>query len=121
MRKFSEFKELSSFFYREILPNTEICLNPKMWIENYETVKASLTIAREILERKTENYKSLDDIKEDFIKKIQEKWLKNGQVLWPVRAALSWEISSPWAFECIFILWIKKSMQRIEQILKVLK
>jgi hypothetical protein len=44
--------------------------------------------------------------------------MKNGQVLWPVRVALSWESFSPWALELIFILWNRKSSERIEKLLK---
>ena len=44
--------------------------------------------------------------------------MKNGQVLWPARCALSWEQFSPWALEMIYILWTKKSIERIEKVLK---
>jgi hypothetical protein len=43
--------------------------------------------------------------------------MKNGQVLWPVRCALSWEQFSPWALEMIYILWKEKSIERIEKVL----
>jgi hypothetical protein len=46
--------------------------------------------------------------------------MKNGQVLWPVRCALSWEQFSPGALELIYILWIDKSITRIEKVLKSL-
>jgi hypothetical protein len=44
--------------------------------------------------------------------------MKNGQVLWPVRVALSWEQFSPWALELIYILWNNKSIERIKKVLK---
>jgi glutamyl/glutaminyl-tRNA synthetase len=44
--------------------------------------------------------------------------MKNGQVLWPARCALSWERFSPGALEMIYILGIKKSIERIEKVLK---
>jgi hypothetical protein len=43
--------------------------------------------------------------------------MKNWQVLWPTRCALSWEKFSPWAFEMIFILWKEESIKRIEKYL----
>jgi glutamyl/glutaminyl-tRNA synthetase len=46
--------------------------------------------------------------------------MKNGQVLWPVRVALSGEKFSPWALELIYILWKEKSIERLEKSLKVL-
>lgn len=121
LRKFNEFKELSSFFYGEITPNPELCINPKMGIENNETIRHSIELGLEIIAKKENDYGSIEEIKTEFIEEIQKKGMKNGQVLWPIRAALSGEMSSPWAFECIYILWIKKSTQRLEQILKLLK
>jgi glutamyl/glutaminyl-tRNA synthetase len=47
--------------------------------------------------------------------------MKNGQVLWPVRVALSGEEFSPWALELIYLLKKEKSIQRIENILNFLK
>jgi hypothetical protein len=47
--------------------------------------------------------------------------MKNGQVLWPVRCALSWEQFSPWALELIFILGNKKSSERLEKVLEFLE
>jgi hypothetical protein len=46
--------------------------------------------------------------------------MKNGQVLRPIRVSLSGEAYSPWAFELIFILWNKKSRERIQKILDFL-
>jgi hypothetical protein len=40
--------------------------------------------------------------------------MKNWQVLWPVRCALSGEEFSPWALELIYILWIEESVRRIK-------
>jgi hypothetical protein len=44
--------------------------------------------------------------------------MKNWQVLWPVRCALSWEQFSPWALELIYILWVKESINRINKTLE---
>jgi glutamyl/glutaminyl-tRNA synthetase len=44
--------------------------------------------------------------------------MKNGQVLWPVRVALSGEEFSPGALELIYILGNKKSSERVEKLLK---
>jgi hypothetical protein len=44
--------------------------------------------------------------------------MKNWQVLWPTRFALSWEEFSVWALELIYILWNKKSIERLEKVLK---
>jgi glutamyl/glutaminyl-tRNA synthetase len=44
--------------------------------------------------------------------------MKNGQVLWPVRVALSMQQFSPWALELVYIFGREKSIQRISKVLK---
>jgi glutamyl/glutaminyl-tRNA synthetase len=41
--------------------------------------------------------------------------MKNGQVLWPVRVALSGEEFSPWALELVYILGVEKSLERLKK------
>jgi hypothetical protein len=43
--------------------------------------------------------------------------MKNGQVLWPARVALSWEEFSPGTLEMIFLLWRETSLKRINNVL----
>jgi glutamyl/glutaminyl-tRNA synthetase len=43
---------------------------------------------------------------------------KNGQILWPLRIALSGEEFSPGAFECLTILGIDLSIQRVRALLE---
>lgn len=117
LRKLSDFRTLTGFFYSEAKINTNLCLNPKMKIEDFDTVKKWLEIAKGILTAHA-NFQSIDEIKNIFVEKISEAWMKNGQVLWPVRVALSWEEFSPGALELIYILGNKKSSERIEKLLK---
>ena len=70
-----------------------------------------------ILENKND-FESISEIKNLFIEEIKLKNMKNWQVLWPVRCALSWEIYSPWALEMIFILGREKSIFRIKKVLE---
>jgi glutamyl/glutaminyl-tRNA synthetase len=94
-------------------------INEKMKIKDIETVKKALNIALDILKNNWD-FNSIDEIKNIFIEKIKEAEMKNGQVLWPVRVALSWEQFSIWALELIYILGNKKSIERIEKILNLL-
>lgn len=117
--KFDEFIWLTTFFYNEAKIATDLLLNEKMWIINLDIAKNSLKLWLEVLrELKSDN---LDEIKNLFIEKIKSLGLKNWQVLWPIRVALSWEQFSPWAFELIGILGIEKSIQRIEKNLELIK
>ncbi len=116
-----DYKNLTTFFYNEFEITSkmkDLFINPKMKIEDIETAKKWLEIALDILKSKSSDFESIEEVKNIFVEKIQENGMKNGQVLWPVRVALSWEEFSPGALELIFILGIKKSIQRIENILK---
>lgn len=119
IRYFWEFRELSKIFYEKIsTPENEMLLNEKMKILDLEMVKKALNIGLEILENEENNLEDFENIKNLFIEKINLAWLKNGQVLWPIRCALSWEMFSPWALELIYILWREKSIKRINKTLE---
>jgi glutamyl/glutaminyl-tRNA synthetase len=118
IKNFSEFKWYSTFFYWDSnIPSADLMVNPKMKIDDLEVVKKWLNLTLDILKEKAEDFESINDVKELFVAKIKEAEMKNGQVLWPVRCALSWEQFSPWTLELIYILWNKKSIERIEKTL----
>lgn len=120
MKKYSEFKELSSLFYDEKVCDTHLFISEKMQINTLEDAKKSLSIALDILKSKNWDFESIESVKQVFIQEITSRWLKNGQILWPVRVALSCEPTSPGALELIYIFWVKKSIERIDKILKAL-
>ena len=116
IKKFDELKEITTYFYWEVkLPTDDLILNPKMKLETSKDVEKALNITLNIL--KEEKFETIEDLKNIFIIKIKEAEMKNGQVLWPTRCALSWEKFSPWAFEMIFILGREESVKRIENYL----
>jgi glutamyl/glutaminyl-tRNA synthetase len=84
-----------------------------MKIETIEDAMNSLNLALKILD--TADYSSLDALKAAFIPAIAESGKKNGQVLWPLRVALSGEEFSPGAFELAFILGRDESIRRIQK------
>ena len=122
IKNFSEFKNLTNFFYDEPVFNEEtknLIQNEKMKINDLETAKKALNLSLSILkERKKINFEKTEEIKEIFIEKIKNEGMKNWQVLWPTRVALSWEQFSPWALELILILGVEKSIERLEKMLK---
>ena len=117
IKKLSDFKELTWFFYNEPEVNTDLLLNPKMKIENLEIAEKSLQLGLEILKSNSKGFKDIDTMKDIFISEIQKRWQKNWVVLWPIRVGLSWAQFSPWAFELINILWVEQSIIRIEKVL----
>ncbi|MDD2516409.1 MAG: hypothetical protein PHF26_04300, partial [Candidatus Gracilibacteria bacterium] len=116
LRYLGEYKELTTFIYGEPNARTDLLLNPKMKIDNIEIVKKGLKLALDILNSDSLDFSELDNIKDVFVEKIATEGLKNGQVLWPIRVALSGEEFSPGAFELIYILGKEKSIQRIQKI-----
>ena len=121
IKHFSEFKNYSTFFYNDSqIPSNDLMINEKMKISDISIVKKWLEISLNILREKWDDFDTIADIKDAFIEKIKENWMKNWQVLWPTRCALSWEQFSPWWLEMIYILWNKKSIERIEKVLKTL-
>lgn len=119
MEKLSDFKELTTFFYSEANPiDKELAINPKMKIDNLDIVRSWLMLTLDILKNSNIKIEDPENIKNIFVDRIKLANMKNGQVLWPVRVALSWEKFSPWALEMLYILWKEKSIERIEKSLK---
>ena len=119
MKKLNDFQELTEFFYDDIAElNTELIVNKKMKIENLADVKKSLKFVLDILESWDIDINSPENIKEIFLAKIQAANMKNGQVLWPARVALSMQQFSPWALELMYIFGQEKSIERISKVLK---
>lgn len=117
LKKFDEFEEQTTFFYDNSYDIDEsLFINPKMKIEDMETVNKAISLTKEILEW-LDSIESIDQIKPIFIEKIKEAEMKNGQVLWPVRVVLTGEKFSPWALEMMFILWKEESLSRINRFL----
>lgn len=74
-----------------------------MKISSLSEARESLEFAYNILKLESYDISDIESIKNIFISKISEAGKKNGQVLWPVRVALSGEQFSPGALELIFI------------------
>jgi len=92
----------------------------------HEKMKITPEIAKQALQacaedlQNLDNYDEEDAIKEHLIKTIERLGMKNGQVLWPLRVALSGEQYSPGAFEIVMLLGKEKTLDRIAQTLQKL-
>ena len=76
-----------------------------------EIAKKTLTELIKLLE-KTDDF-SLDNLKEKIIALVEKLELKNGQVLWPMRACLTGEKYSPGAFEVASVLGKEETVRRL--------
>jgi len=108
--KISEMPDCLSFYFIDILKYEKELLIPKKTSE--DEVKIILKNLIETLEN-TEDF-SEENLRNVLIEKIQEWGLKNGQVLWPMRAALTGKERSPGAFEVANTLGKEKSLKRLK-------
>jgi glutamyl-tRNA synthetase len=115
MKRFDEFVWLTHFLYQDIRVRKELLCNPKMKIENELDALDSLKLVYPLLEQA--DYRDIEKIKAPILEAIAGSGKKNGQVLWPLRIALSGEEFSPGAFELAYILWRDESLKRIEKYL----
>lgn len=112
MKKLSEHDELIHFYYEDIPATKELICNPKMKVDE-QVAKTALENSMQVLESISEW--SEDNIKNSLIAKIKELGLKNGQVLWPLRAALTGVAASPGAFEVAYIFGKERSLEKISR------
>jgi glutamyl/glutaminyl-tRNA synthetase len=98
MKRFDEFIGLTESFYSEpiyVLAHIqELLVNEKMKIAHLDEAKYALQLAQKILIQ-SQNFDSLDSIKAVFLEEISQSGKKNGQILWPIRVALSGAEFSP--------------------------
>ncbi len=113
-----DIKELVDFF--EELPDYDVLMytHKKMKTDS----ESSLAVLKELLPR----FEELTDYSEGSIEAllmayIQEKGIKNGQGLWPVRTAVSGKQSTPGgAYEIMNILGKEESLRRIRKAIEML-
>ena len=115
LKRFDEFRELTTFFYSEPKIAKDLLVNPKMKITTEAEAIENLKFIFPILE--TLDYTDLDAMKNTILPKIAEAEKKNGQVLWPLRVALSGEQFSPGAFEIAYILGKDETLARVKKYL----
>jgi glutamyl/glutaminyl-tRNA synthetase len=113
MKRFDEFISLTTCLYGDSAIRPDLLVNPKMKIETEADGLDALRFALPLLE--SADYSSLDSLKSGILKAIASAGKKNGQILWPLRVALSGEEFSPGAFELAYILGREESIRRVEK------
>lgn len=116
MKRFDEYTELTKFLYGDANIRRDLLANPKMKIETEALGLASLEFILPILS--AADYSSLDALKAPILEAIATAGKKNGQILWPLRVALSGEEFSPGAFELAYILGRDESITRVKKVLE---
>ncbi len=102
---------LRPFLLPELDYRTELFLSEKMKVDQ-ATVLLALENAIPALQNH-DDFSSEEAIKECLLKVIEKLGLKNGQVLWPLRVALSNEEYSPGVFELCRIMGKEFTLKRL--------
>lgn len=110
IQTFKQFTNYCKYLFKYQPVSDEILYNKKMKV-SAELVRAHLPKIIQILEN-IDNW-TQDILKEKILSYIQENKLKNWQILWPIRAILTWVQASPGAFEMLYILWKEESINRL--------
>lgn len=102
LKRLEEFPELTKFFYGVPAIRKDLLVNAKMKIEDEVQAIEGLRFMSNILPTLPRD--SFDTFKQSVLDAIAQGGRKNGQILWPVRVALSGEEFSPGAIELMWIL-----------------
>lgn len=114
--KLSEMGEGIKFLFTDDLNYDGASL---VWKKSDATgAKANLSLVAEELEKYTDWSKA--NLEQSLIEFIKERGLTNGEVLWPLRVALTGQEKSPTPFEVAEILGKEKTLNRINKAIEKL-
>ncbi|QQG42329.1 MAG: glutamate--tRNA ligase [Candidatus Giovannonibacteria bacterium] len=116
LKKLSELPEKTNYFFKE--PEYDATLLKWKNMDNKE-IKKSLETSKEIIS----NFQfpiSKHDIEKIFLERAK-KFKDRGELLWPLRVALTGKKASPGPFEIMEILGKEKSIARVASALNMLK
>jgi glutamyl-tRNA synthetase len=117
----SEITGQVDFFYE--LPEYDLAMyTHKKMKTNSEVALSSLEVILPVLESVSEENWTIDRLHEIVLEKVKELGLKNGQMLWPIRTALTGKQFTPGgAFEAADVLGKEESLTRIRKGIELLK
>ncbi len=116
MKKLSDLKELADFFFE--LPDYDLKL--LAWQNTTEEkIKANLELLSAEIEKISETDFSIGNLTQ-VIMPLTEVWGR-GELLWPLRTALSGKQASPGPFEIMEILGKEETLKRIKVAIKKVK
>lgn len=112
---------LGFYFKDEVTVAKELIINEKMGVTLEIAKKALLEVEKTLNSLSEDEFKTLDVLKAKLLELAQKLGMKNGQILWPLRCALTGEKFSPGAFEVAFALGKERTLARIGKTLKSLE
>ncbi len=109
----NNFPEYSAFYFQNPSKvQLELFKNEKMQVD-YELSREVINAVLQDL--KNTSFQTPDHLKSNFVEIINRLELKNGQVLWPIRAALSNTQYSPGVFDLAYTLGFEETQKRLSQ------
>jgi len=119
MKKLSDFKELANYFFKTPILNKNLLIFKK---SDINSTQKGLEISTRVLENLPEKeWQDQDKIQKILEKTVLEQKLTNGDVFWPVRAALSGREASPSPSEILWALGKEEALKRLTAALGELK
>jgi glutamyl/glutaminyl-tRNA synthetase len=127
IQKPSEALNLLQYFFEPKPLDNKLLMNAKMGVDTEEKALESLEFCQGILKKlefnqphaeETIYIDNLSQIKQVFLEAIKAANRKNGEILWPLRAALTHEEFSVGAFETVWVLGQAESIKRLAKVLK---
>jgi len=114
LENLSQVGENNRFFFQDIQYSKELLRWKKM---SDEDLKKSLEKSKAVLEKITETDWTKENLEKNLLEVAGEK---RGDLLWPLRAALTGAQKSPSPFECAWVLGQGETLKRIGQALNLL-
>jgi len=118
MKTLSDFIELSDYFFEKPIYDKEILVFKKSDSKN---TQKGLEAVVESLKKIDENdWENKDKLNTALQKVTENEKLNNGDVFWPVRAALSGREASPSPVELLWVIGKNESLERLAKALQAL-
>lgn len=111
---FHEAPEMLSYFYQEPKQDKELLASAKQKVTP-DALPEILSVLLQTLESVQESDWNCDFLKDTLFAAAEEKDMKRGQILWPLRAALTGLPFSPGAFEVAEALGKEVTLKRLTQ------
>lgn len=116
MKTLSDFRKLAIYFFEKPVYDPSLLVFKK---SDEKKTKKGLELAIEVLTAENE-WENQDKLQKTLSRAVLKEKLNNGDVFWPVRAALSGLEASPSPVELLWALGKKESLERLSEALKAL-
>jgi glutamyl-tRNA synthetase len=115
----TDFDKLTPYFFNDInLEKDMVKFTKSEWQDTIKGLEKTIE-SLEMIEKS--QWDSVEDLNLFLSQVVSVNGLKNGDVFWPVRVALSAESASPSPAELLWTLGIEESLKRLKNALVLIK